>query len=83
MIYMWNLKYDTSRHLHHRNRLTDIENRLMAAKGEGVGEGWIGSLRLANANLHIEWINKFLLYKAEIQHPVINHIGKEYEKEYF
>ena len=25
---------------------TDIENRLAVAKGEGVGEGWIGSLGL-------------------------------------
>ena len=33
---------------HNRNRLTDIENRLVFAKGEGrrVGEGWSGSLGL-------------------------------------
>ena len=35
--------------------------------------------------LYIEWItNKVLLYSTEnyIQYPVINHNGKEYEKEY-
>ena len=31
----------------------------------------------------IEWVNKVLLYSTEnyVQHPVINHNGKEYEKE--
>ena len=34
--------------------------------------------------LYIGWINKVLLYSKGnyIQHPVINHNGKEYEKEY-
>ena len=31
---MWNLKYNTNKHLQNRNRLTDIENRLVVAKGE-------------------------------------------------
>ena len=32
--------------------------------------------------LHLEWINKVLLYSTGtyIQHPVINHNGKEYKK---
>ena len=50
---------------------------------EGVGEGWIGSMGLADAN-YIGRINsKVLLYSTEnyIQFPVINHNGKEYEKE--
>ena len=34
---MWNLKYDTNEQI--RNRLTDMENRLVAAKGEGEGVG--------------------------------------------
>ena len=29
-------------YLQNRNRLTDIENRLVVAKGEGEGEGWMG-----------------------------------------
>ena len=46
--YMWNLKYDTKElYLQKRNRLTDIENRFVVA---GVGEGYTGSLGLANAN---------------------------------
>ena len=34
--------------------------------------------------LYIGWINKVLLYSTEkyIQYPVINHDGKEHEKEY-
>ena len=30
------------------------ENRLVAARRESVGEGWIGSLRLADANWYIQ-----------------------------
>ena len=37
--YMWNLKYDTNELLWNRNRLTDIENRLVVAKWDGVGRG--------------------------------------------
>ena len=46
---MWNLKYDTNELIYETNRLTDIENRIVVAKGEGR-EGWIGSLGLADAN---------------------------------
>ena len=35
------------------NRLTDIENRLVVAKGEGEGVGCMGSLGLADANDYI------------------------------
>ena len=56
----------------------------MVAKG-GLGEGWSGSLGHAEANYYnIEWINtKILLYSTRnyIQYTVINHNGKEYEKE--
>ena len=34
-----------------RNKLIDIENRLVVAKGEGVG--WMGSLGLVDANYYI------------------------------
>ena len=34
----------------YRNRLTDTENRLVVAEGEGGGKGMIGSLGLADAN---------------------------------
>ena len=31
-------------------KLMDLENRLVVAKGEGEGVGWIGSLGLRDAN---------------------------------
>lgn len=37
-----------------RNRFTDMENRLVVAKGkEGHGETWIGSFGLADARHYI------------------------------
>ena len=50
-------------------------------RGRGSGEGWTGVRRCKL--LHLEWINKVLLYSMGnyIQYPVINHNGKEYEKE--
>ena len=34
---MWNLKYDTNEPIYETETITDIENRLVVAKGEGVG----------------------------------------------
>ena len=54
VIYMWNLKYDTSEFIiQNRNRLIDIEKRLVVARGRRVREGWIRGLELANANYYI------------------------------
>ena len=36
-----------------QNRLTDMKNRLVVAKGEGTGGGWTGSLELIDANCDI------------------------------
>ena len=36
-----------------RNRLTDIETRLVVAKREGGGEGGSGTLGLADANYYL------------------------------
>ena len=36
-----------------QNRLTDIENRLVVTKGEGVAEGWTESLGLVVADYYI------------------------------
>ena len=36
-----------------RNRLSDIKNSLVVAKGEGEGVGWTGSLGLVDANYYI------------------------------
>ena len=37
--YMWNLKYGTNESIYKTDRLTDIENRVMVAKGKGGGGG--------------------------------------------
>ena len=69
--YLWN-----------RNRLTDIENRLVVAKGEGVGRGMEWEFGISRCKLlYIGWINnKVLLYNTEnyFQYPMINHNEKEY-----
>ena len=51
---MWALKYDTNEHLQNINRLTNLENRLVLAKGEGLREGCTGSPSLADANCSIQ-----------------------------
>ena len=43
---MWNLKYDTKELIYETETDSDIENKLVVAKGEGR----IGSLGLADAN---------------------------------
>ena len=57
----------------------------MVAKGE-EGEGWMDwEFGISRCKLlHREWINKFLLHSKGnyIQFPMINHNGKEYEKEH-
>ena len=67
-----------------RNRLTDIENRLAVAKGEGVEGGLEWEVGISRWKLlYVEWINnKVLLYSTEtyMQYPMINHNGKEYLK---
>ena len=72
-------------YLRNRNRLRDIDNRLVVTKGEGVGRGMEQEVGVSRCKLlYIEWINnKVLLYSIGdyIQYPVINHSGKEYEKE--
>ena len=41
-------------YLQNKNRVRDTENRFVVAKGEGGGEGWIGSLGLAEANYYMD-----------------------------
>ena len=82
---MWNLKCDRNEHIYETKTLTDTENRLVVAK-QGVGEGKDREFGISRCKLvYIGWINnKVLLYSTGnyIQYPVINHKGKEYEKEY-
>ena len=58
----------------------DIENRLVVAKGEGVGRGMEWEVGVNRCKLLcIEWINnKVLLYRTGnyIQYSMINHNGK-------
>ena len=46
---MWNLKYYTEK-LYETETDSDIENRLLVAKGEGLGEGWSQSLGSEDAS---------------------------------
>ena len=66
----------------YRNRLTDIENRLVVAKGKDVGAGLKWEIGVSRCKLlYIEWINnKVPLCSKEnhIQYPMINYYGKEY-----
>ena len=66
------------------DRLTGLEKRLVVSNRKGYGEGldWEFLVR-RRKRLHIEWIDKVLLYSAGnyIQYPMINHDGKEYENE--
>ena len=50
---MWELKYGTKEPTGKTNRLTDIENRLVVAKGDDEGVGGTGSLGLVDANYYI------------------------------
>ena len=64
----------------HRHR----EQTCGCQRGGRVGGGMDWEFGISRCKLlHIEWVNnKVLLYSTGnyIQHPVINHNGKEYEK---
>ena len=59
-----NLKYDTNEPIYESETYSDIENRLVVAKGEGEGGEMDGELGVNRWNLlYVEWIaNKVLLY---------------------
>ena len=62
--------------------LTDIEDGLGVAEGEGKDWEFGVSRR---KQLYREWLNKKVLLQSTgnyIQYHVINHNGREYEKEY-
>ena len=84
---MWNLKYNTNEPIYEtKNRLTNIENILVVANGEGGGGGKDWEFVVSRCKLlYVGWINnKVLLYSIGnyIQYPVIKHNGNECEKEY-
>ena len=64
---MWNLKYHTNqRYLRNKNRLIDIENRLVVAKGGGGRGGKEWEFGISRGKLlYIGWIkNKIILYST-------------------
>ena len=71
-------------YLQNRKRLTDIENRLVVATGEGGGRGMNWEFEVGRCKLlHVEWINNKVLLNSTgnyIQSPGTNHNGKEYKK---
>ena len=55
--YHWYLESDIWHkwtYLQNRNRPTNVENRLVVAKGEGKGLGWTGSSGLVDANYYTQ-----------------------------
>ena len=82
---MWSLKYDTNEPIYETETKSGTYEQIGGCQGGGgwerVGVGvWDQQCKL----VYIEWINnKVLLYSTGkyIQYPVINHNGKEYEKE--
>ena len=60
--YKWNLKYDTNELIYETNRLTDIKNRLVVAKGEGSGGEMDWEFGISRCKLvYIGWINNKVL----------------------
>ena len=52
--YMWNVKYDTNELIYKTETDSDIENQTYGCqRADRVGEGWIGSLGLADANYYM------------------------------
>ena len=77
---MWNLKYHTNDLIYETETDSGIENRLVVARGGMDGEFGISRGKL----ISIDWItSNILLYStgSYIQHPMINHNGKEHKKE--
>ena len=76
-------------YLPNRNRLTDLENKLLVTKGES-GEGETNQEFGINIYIYIytllyikQIINKDLLYGTgnSTQYSIIAYVGKEFEKE--
>ena len=74
-----NLSMKQKQNQGHREQTGDCQG-----EGNGRGLDWEFGVNRCKL-LYIEWINsKVLLYSIRkyIQYPLINHNGKEYEKEY-
>ena len=53
IIYMWNLKYDTSELIYKTETDSQTQRTDLWLPGWGVGEGWSVRLGLADANYHM------------------------------
>ena len=84
---MWNLKYGTNELIYETETDSQAQRTDLCLSRGRVGWGgmdWEFGVSRCKL-LHIKWINnKVLLYSTDnyIQYSVINHNGKEYEKEY-
>ena len=82
---MWNLKYDTNKPIHKTETESWTQRIDLWLPGEGCGGVMDWEFGISRCKLlYMEWIkNRVLLYNTGncIQYPVINHNGKEYEKE--
>ena len=65
--YIWNIKNSANKLLQNRNRLTDMENKLMVTKGERNGGGINEGFGISRFKLfYIQQVNnKLLLYSME------------------
>ena len=87
---MWDLKYDTKELIYKKETDSQTERTDLWLPSWGCGgrEAQTGSLQSANTNYYIENRLK-TIYRMDnlyspgnyIQYPVINHNGKDYEKE--
>ena len=59
--YIWNLRYSTSELIFETDRFTDVENRIVVAKGVGRWEkDWEFGISIFKL-LYVKWINKKVL----------------------
>ena len=77
---MWTLKYDTNELIYETETYSETQR---TDKGDEGGMNWESGVSRYKL-LYIVWINNKVLWystRNSIQHPVINHNGKENEKE--
>jgi len=77
--YTWNLKHGTNEPMYETKTDSDMENRLVVAKGTrgGGGMNWECAVSICQL-LHMKWINNRSYCRAQnyIQYPVTNHTRK-------
>ena len=80
--FMWNQKYGTNKPIYKIETDSDIQSRLVLAKGEGRGSGMDWEFGKSRCKLHLEWINnKVLPYSTGnyIQFLGLGHDGREHK----